>query len=279
MRLIDATAAFNDATAFDAYTGLELFKCNFTSYDDHAASGTTARRRVLFVPPSTVIPDRSCINLFGEIWIVGAGLADSYGGLVVRVAHGMKKSTDLAIFGTPAQTLLASGTSTAYLQRNFFKDSYNMLTESDSSIGWNVFMSPNETLANGSIILAGDGVTLRVRKTYLPVEGLRVAECDELDDNALQTAVFNTNSTYDPLTDSYGAASVSSPIFLVDYNRLYRLHTVADPIYQPGDLAVLVPQTALTVKTGMDFTMLGLKWRVLSVQAEIDCWLLHARIG
>jgi len=278
MRLKDAARRFNDTLATDAYTGDEAFFCAFTSYDDHAASGATARRRVLSVPEGTEIPLRSAINLYGEIWIVGAGSADAFGGSIARVAYNMKKATDLAKVGTPAQALSGTGATLAFVQKQYFKDIFNTVSESDSSVAWNVFLSPHETIDAGSIIVTPD-VKLRVRMTYLPVDGLRVAECDEMPTNTLQTAVFTENGTYNSATDSYATVSITTPVFIVDYNKLYQLHTASDAPYVQGDEAVLVPKTALTPKVGSLFTMLGTTWRVLTVQSELDCWLLHVRVG
>lgn len=278
MRLKNAARRFNDTLATDAYTGDEAFLCAFTTYDDHAASGATSRRRTLNVREGTEIPVRSAINLYNEIWIVGAGSPDAFGGSIIRVAYLMRKATDLAAIGTPAQALANAGSTLAYVQKQYFKDTFNTLTQSDSSVSWNVFLSPHESIVSGSIIVTPD-VKLRVRMSYLPVEGLRVAECDEMPANTLQTAVFIENGAYNSTTDSYTTVSITTPVFIVDYNKLYQLHTASDAPYVAGDEAVLVPKTALTPVVGSYFTMLGTKWRVLTVQSELDCWLLHARVG
>lgn len=278
MRMKDAAKRFNDALATDAYTGDELFFCAFTSYDDHAASGATARRRVLSLPEGVPIPVRSAIDLYSEIWLVGAGSADSFGGSVIRMAYAMRKTTDLAKLGTPAQAILNTAPTQAFVQKQYFKDTFDPTTESDSSISWNVFFSPHEDVPIGSFIVTSD-LSLRVRKTYLPVEGLRVAECDELDPDAFETAIFIENGTYNSTTDTYSTTAVTTPVFVLDYNKLYHLHTAGDAPYVAGDLAVLVPKTALTPVTGAQLTMRNTSWRVLTVQSELDCWLLHIRIG
>lgn len=278
MRLKDAARRYNDALAKDAYTGDQLFRCAFTSFDDHAASGATARRRVLSVPESTQIPVRSAIDLYGEIWLVGSGSADSFGGSVIRDSYGMRRASDLARIGTPGQAIAAAGQTFVYIQKQFFKDTFDTVTESDSSVAWSVFVSPLESVPSGSIIVTSD-MRLRVRKSYLPIEGLRLAECDELEPDTAQTAVFVTNGVYNPVTDTYTSVTVSALVFVVDYNKLYQLHTASDAPYVAGDKAVLVAKAAITPVVGAQFTMLGITWRVLTVQSELDCWLLHARVG
>lgn len=274
----DAARRFSDTLALDAYTDEELFEVAFTSYDDHASSGATARRRVLQLTETDVPPERSCIKLYGEIWIVGTGSPDSFGGSIIRVSYGMKKATDLAKLGSPAQTITGVGQTQAYVQKLYFKDTFDTVTESDSNVAWNVFLSPHEVIESGMIVATSD-LLLRVRKTYLPVEGLRVAECDEMEANSAQTAIFSENGGYDSTTDSYTVINTSVPALIVDYNKLYKLHSAADAPYVPGDLAVLVAKTALTPKVGSYFSMLGTKWRVLTVQTELDSWLMHVRVG
>jgi len=278
MRLKDAARRFNDTLATDAYTGDEAFFCAFTTFDDHAASGATSRRRTLSVTPGTEIPVRGAINLHNQIWIVGTGTPDAFGGKEIRVAYAMKKATDLAKIGTPAQAISGTGFTLAFIQKEYFKDTFNAITESATSVAWNIFISPHEVIAAGTVIVTPD-VKLRVRMTYLPVDGLRVAECDELPPNTEQTAVFTENGAYNSATDSYSVVSVTTPVLIVDYNKLYQLHTASDAPYVQGDEAVLVPKSALTPVVGSSFTMLGTTWRVLTVQSELDCWLLHVRVG
>jgi len=276
MRLKDAAKRFNDAQAYDAYTSDPLFKCQFTSFDDHSADGATARRRVLNIPENLTIPTRRCIRLYDQAWLVGVGSPDSFAGSAIRVQYGMKKATDLALLATPAGVLTSTGMR-AYVQKHYYRDNMDTKTESDNQIAWNVFVAPVETVITGMFIVAD--VLLRVRNTYLPVEGLRVAQCDDLGPVSIVAATFTENGTYNPLTDTWGTVNIATTVILVDYARLYQLASKADPTYEPGDVSVLVRQAAVTPAVGARFTMNGKTWRVLSVQSELDSWLLHARIG
>lgn len=276
MRLKDAARRFNDTTAYDAYTGDAQFTCQFSSFDDHSADGATARRRVLNVPESVTIPTRRCLRLYDQPWLVGAGAPDSFGGSAVRVQYGMKKATDLAAIATPSQVLTSAGTP-VYVQKRYYRDNPDTRTESDNQTAWNVFIAPVETVAIGMFIVAD--ALLRVRNLYLPVEGLRVAQCDDMGPTSIVAATFTENGAYNSLTDTYATVTVTTSVILIDYVRLYQLTTKADPGYDPGDVSVLVRQAAITPVVGSRFTMNGFNWRVLSVQAELDSWLLHARIG
>lgn len=278
MRLKDAARRFNDALALDGYTGEELFKCAFTSFDDHAASGATTRRRVLSLPESIEIPARRCVSLYDEVWLVGIGVPDSYAGRIIRMDYGMKRATDLASICSPAQAILGTGTHQAYVHRQYVKDLFNTRSESDTSINWNLFIAPDESVQTGDILILQDQ-TVRLRYSYLPFEGLRILECDDLPEDHAQTAEFIENGVYDSASDSYtNPSSVSTPVFVFDYNQLYRLHTQADDHYEAGDVSVLVPKTAsVTPVVSAYFNMLDRTWRALTVQTERDCWLIHAR--
>jgi hypothetical protein len=276
MRLRDAARRFNDVQAYDAYTLKELFKCQFSSFDDHSADGATARRRTLNVPLEVVIPARSCVRLYDETWLVGSGTQDSFGGSVVRKHFGMKRATDLVSIATPAAVLTSTGTP-VYVQKQYFKDTADTRTESDTQVSWNVFLSPAETIAEGMFIVAD--VLMRVRNHYLPLEGLRIAQCDDLGPISIVTATFTENGAYNSATDAMASVSVATSVILLDYTRLFRLATEADAAYAPGDVSILVRKAALTPVTGARLTMNSNSWRVLNTQSELDCWLLHCRIG
>jgi len=278
MRLKDAARRFNDVVAYDAYTDEEVFRCAYTTFNDHSADGSTIRRRTMHLPEGTTIPTRGCIKLGDEVWIVGTGSPDFFGGSIARVAYSIKKSTDFARIGTPGQAILETTPTQLFLQKEFFNDNYDKNTKSDTNITWYVYLAESETVQTGMIIVTPT-IKLRVRKDYMPAENLRIVECDELDSDAVQSVTFFQNDVYDPLLDTYTIITTPATVLAISYNQLYRLHTAADAKYEQGDKSVLVPKSVVTPVTGSQFTMFGTSWRVLTVQSELDCWLLHARVG
>ena len=276
MRLKDAARRFSKTRAYDAYTGDEVFFCQFSSFDDHSADGATARRRVLNIPESVVIPTRRCVKLDGEAWLIGSGTPDDFLGGIIRQSYGMKKATDLASLATPSGVLASTGTP-VYIQKQYYRDNVDTHTESDNQVAWNVFMAPVESAVEGMFLVAD--TLLRIRNLYLPLEGLRIAQCDDLGPLSIVAVTFTENGTYNSVTDSYATVSTTASAILLDYARLYRLATKADPDYAPGDVSVIVRQASLTPVVGARFVMNGKAWRVLTVQAELDGWLMHARVG
>lgn len=278
MRLHDAARRFNDTQAYDGYTGQRAFLCHYSAFDDHSADGATARRRALNIRPQDVIPTRRVLRILDERWLVGAGTPDAFAGTAIRQHYGMKKATDLATLATPAQTCAGSGGTQAYVHKHYYKDTVNSLTDAKIDTFWNVFIAPGEPVVPGTFIDCGD-VLLRARNTYLPVEGLLVAQCDQLDAANVVTLAFASNGAYDPVNDSFTAAATSVSALVLEWPQAYRQRTQADPAQQPGDLLMLVAQTALTPLAGAEFTYAGSTWRVLSVQAELDAWQMHVRRG
>jgi hypothetical protein len=102
-----------------------------------------------------------------------------------------------------------------------------------------------------------------------------VCQSDTLDTGALQTATWGTG-TYDPVNDIVSAGSSSVNVVAFDTSKFYQFRHLSDASNAKGDMAVLVP-TTVTPKTGDTFAMGGTNWRVLSAQAELDAWTVHAR--
>lgn len=276
MRLHDAARRFHDTQAYDGYTGAKAFLCAFSSFDDHSADGATARRRVLNLMPADTVPTRRVISIYGERWLVGVGAPDSFAGTQIRVNHSMKKATDLAALLTPAQACAAAAGTPAYVQRKYFRDTANGQTDAQIDTFWNVFVAPGEPVQRGTFIRCS-GELLRTRGEYLPIEGLLVAQCDTLDPGAVQTLTFVSNGTYNPGTDALTAISTAVGAIAIDMSKLYAYRAESDPKLVAGDLTYLVPKSAITPATGAEFTAASGRWRVLTVQSELDCWLLHCR--
>jgi hypothetical protein len=219
------------------------------------------------------------VSIFGDRWIIGGGNPDSYGGEVIRRSYGMKKATDLALVRTPGQACLGAGGITAYVQKQYFKDVVNQQTNGEIDTFWNVFIAPDEPVQRGTFLICGS-LILRARQSYLPVEGLNVAQSDQLDPGTAETVTFVSNGGYDPVTDQETTVSLAVPSLLFDFNKLYRFRTEADPIVKPGDLTMLVAASSVTPEVGARFTRADSStWQILTVEAELDAWLPHVRRG
>jgi hypothetical protein len=290
MEFSDVNRFFDTDPVFDGYTGASLFKAQTASFDDSSSDGATSRRRVLQLAPGLVIPTRRVVLLYGDRWVIGNGTPDGFGGAPVRQHFTMKRATDLLALLTPGQALAAAAGTPAYVQKMYFKDVVNSLTDSEYDTQWNIFVAPNEPAGKGTFLRDAQGRFFRVRNDYLPTEGLRVLQTDSLDVAALQTGRF-PSGTYNPVTEELTAGVVVVPTLWMDVPVFYRFRHISDDKVQPGDRAVFVPHN-LVVQPGDLFTleattwseyfagMEGRAWRVLTVQDEMtDAKALHVRLA
>lgn len=277
MKLRNVSRFFQEAPVLDGYSGVSLFVAHTTPHDDHTSSGATARRRTMTVDIDKSAPARRVVSIFGEYWIVGNSNLDSYKGATVKKNFGLKKATDLATLRTPGQACLDAGGTAFYIQREYFRDVNNPLTESDIDTQWNVFCPLNETLAVGSLFVYGSRLA-RIRNFYSTVDEYQVAEADQLDIDARQAVTFVTTGAINTVTDLPVSASVATYALQFEDTKFYRFRDQAEASRKPGDKTVFVAASAVTPLVNATFTMLGKTWRVMQVQAESDAWALQARL-
>lgn len=277
MDISDASTFFDDDPVYDAYTGTFLWNAQVSSFNDSHSDGATNRRRVMSTGPGLAMPARQVIQLYGDRWLSGPSTPDGFQGVVTRQNFNMKRATDLMTLLTPGQALSGAAGTQAWVHKFYFKDDSDAMSSAEIDTFWNIFVAPGEPVAKGSFMKDANGRFYRVRNDYLPVEGLRVCQSDSLDVGSRMAATFNVGS-YDPISDSYGPASAPTTVIAVELPKFYRFRYMSDPALQKGDMAVFVPST-IAVKQGAMFTMGGKQWRIMTVQAELDCNVIHARLA
>jgi hypothetical protein len=276
MKLKSAARYFDDTPVYDGYTGAFLFNCQFSSFNDANAVGSTSTRRILSIAPGLVVPTRRVIKVFDDHWLVGDGNPDSWKGQVIRQSFNMKKTTALVSILTPGQACLGQAGTQAYAQAIYFKDDVSPQQDANYDTFWNYFLAPVEPVSRGTILRDGSR-HLRARGAYLPLEDLRIAQCDETDSGPV-SVTFETGA-YNPTTDSFASGPQAAPVILLDFPKAYRFQTSSASKEQPGDIAALVAASSLTPSVGKAVTIAGAVWRIVALSAEQDAWLLHLRRG
>lgn len=275
MKLKSAARYYDDTPVYDGYTGAYLWKCQFSSFNDANAVGSTSTRRILSIAPGLTLPSRRVVKIFEDRWLVGDGNPDSWKGEQIRQSFNMKKATALVNVLTPAQACLGQTGTQSYTQAIYFKDTVNSLNNGDYDPFWNYFFAPaTESVGKGSYIRDGSRL-LRVRSSYIPLEDLRIAQSDEVDVGPI-TAVFGTGA-YDPLTDSYTSTPVTTTVLMMDFTKAYAYLTQASDSVQKGDMNAVVAASVLTPEPGQTVLIDSVTWRVLSRNVEGNSWLLHLR--
>jgi hypothetical protein len=277
---MSAVARFFDREqAYDGYSGAEVFKCQFSSYDDSAGDGSTNRRRGMSCAPTVVIPARRCIRLVNQRWIVSSPTDDSFQGVHVRQSFNLKRVTDLLNVLTPAQACLASAGTPTYVQKHYFKDIANALTDAEYDTFWNIFFALDEVVGKGTFLRDASGMLYRVRQVYSVAEGYIVAQTDQLDSDARQTGVVFQTGAYDQMLDTYGAGTVTTDVVQIDVSKAFEWRQQKEADQKPGDKLIMVPASALTPTPGMRFSMLARTWQVLAYRPELDGHLAHVRLA
>jgi len=290
MRLHSAAKYFDKDVLTDGYTGAPLYKGQFASFMGAAPDGTTARRRTLSLAPGLVPPARHVVTHGTEKWIIGQPNIDQFYGSEIRQTYMSKKVTDSFGLYTPGQAALnGTPTVTVHAFTEYLKDTVNSTSNSEYNPQYTVTVGINEAPVNGYFLKAADKV-LHIRTTYEAPEGFWVLTVDEVaakqgaqwqaGDTTVAsgtvTATFPQTGTYDPITDTYPAAVITTTGILLDRYKLYDLKTQLDPLNHAGDMTLIVAQSAVTPLAGQTLTCPD-EWRIFSVTAYHDAWALHLR--
>jgi hypothetical protein len=212
-----------------------------------------------------------------EHWLVGDGIADEWRGAAIRTSYWMKASSGLFSLVTPGQACLGTVVTAQHGQRDYLKDTVNNLTDAQYDPFWMFHFSKNAVIAKGTIIRQGPGL-YRVRTVHRSLEGFQTAQCDEAD-SAVISCTFDGAGVYNPVLDTYDAASVVVPGVLFDFYKVYQFSTQADPSNVAGDRALLIAKSSVTPVIGQNLTVNAESWRVVAIASDQDAWSLHIRRG
>lgn len=277
MDIADAATYFDQDPVADGYTLNYLFDAQTASFDDSSGDGATNRRRILSLAPGLALPTRRVIEMYGDLWLVGTGTPDGFYGEVIRQQYTMKRVTDAFTLYTPGAALAQVGGLAVYGHRHYFRDVTDNVSEAKLDTFWNIFLAPGEPAGPGSILKDARGGLYRVRNDYLPVEGLRVCQSDTLDAGSRVTVALDTG-VYDPVTDSFSSGSSAVPGILLNLPQAYHFRHMTDGRELPGDRILFLPGSSQPT-TGGTLSIAGVKWRVVTVQPELDAKAVHMRLA
>lgn len=277
MDFADVASYFDQDPVYDGYTGALLFYCHTTPHDDHTSSGATARRRTMTARDATTPPARRVVQIYEDRWLVADSNPDGFMGVKVRRSFGLKKATGLMSLLTPAEACAGAAGLALYTHREYYRDMQDARTQSEWDVLWNVFCAPGEPVGKGSFLRQGSTL-YRVRSVYPSIDELQIAEADEFDPDAAQSATFKTG-TLNLVTDKVDETLTTLPVIQGDSMKFYRYRTEAEADNKPGDRVVFVAAASVAPQPGAQLTMLGATWRVLSSVIESDARVLRVRLA
>lgn len=273
MRLHTAARKFDNTVAKDAYSDAE-FNCQFEILSYSKIDGVAVKKRQISTGPDVSVPKRRVVMIDGQYYLLGYGSPDYWKGSVIRFNYVIQGADALAHITSIAKALAGSLPVRAYAALVFAK--YLPDTEDSSKYPpqYEIFLSGSEEAPADSLIKL-DNVWYLVKQSYISNSGLRVALANALDAPNFENATLSTR-TYNPVDDTYSAATTTIPVFRVKWSEHFRYLSKGTETYERGDLTVMVlkdhsptsPDT-LTLSDGV--------WRVLSAQDEGLVWNCHAR--
>lgn len=281
MKLKNAARFFDTCPVYDAYSGALLFKAQTSTFLESSVEGSTAARRVISVAPEVTIPTHSCILALQQLLLIGASNPDEWAGSTIRAAYWTKRVTDSFKLLTPAEACNNAAGTVAYGQRQYLRETINTQTDSELDPMWNIFLSKSLSPVTG-YFLKGPNTLYRIRLSYEDIDGFRTCQSDEVTGGTVAITVTGSNTTYNPVTDTYTPVSYNSTGIVLDYHKSFTRRTQGDYKVESGDVCLVVPKASVVAVQGMELTIqagskLAGKWRVLDYLDEVDSWNLHIR--
>lgn len=279
MKLKNAAKYFDWDSTYDAYTGMLLFKGQFSGYDSASPDGSFQRRRVVSVAPGTAPAPRRVVTVQNKQWIMGELVTDSFKDKPIRLTAVAKEATDLFALLTPGQAAeRAAGSLNLYGHAAFLKDTVNTVTESDFDPQYMVSFGSTETIPDG-YFLRSPRQYLHMRSVHLALEGLVVASSDQivLDSSVVKNCEVDATflGAMDPITQLPGSPVLVKGI-LMDMYMLYTYQTQSVEKNLPGDMSLVI-SNAYTPKAGQNLTISGKAWRVVDYSPYHDAWNIRIR--
>lgn len=277
MRFARIATFFDMEPVLDGYTGEYLFKCQFSSFDDHQSSGATARRRTLTLDPNIVMPDRKVIEIFDGKWVVGNHYVDGFQGEAIRTNYNLKSSSGLFSILTPAEACLSANGVTAYAHMTYFRDVPDTVTTSEYYPFWNVFFPDVEVTAVRANFVRLGSTLYRIRSNYISEDGYQLAQCDELAAGSVVAVSITNNGAYNVVTETYPTVSINTFGIHIEMTKFYVLKEQIQEYEKPGDMTLFLPASAVTPTAAMRLTIVGKPWKVLTFTPVQDAWALTVR--
>lgn len=280
MKLKNAARYFDDDLVYDGYTGIYLWKGQFSSYEGASPDGSFVRRRTISVTPGTQPASRRVVTVQGELWIMGSLMTDTFKGKPIRQSCSAKAVNGSFTLLSPANAALRSyGAGTPiYGFSRYLKDTVNSNTDSDYDPFYDVSFSETESIPDGYFLRSAKQY-FHVRSSQLLTDGFTNAACDELSLGSAtvrncEVSVVLKGET-DPITEVPDAGAATTGL-LLDMYKLYAYQTQADDINKAGDMSLVLSNT-VQIRAGQALTIDTQPWRIVGYTAYLDGWNAHVR--
>lgn len=202
MELYKVARRFDRSPMWDAYTGVRLpQKCQMTVWDSPRRDGLTTIRRTISVAPETVMPKRGTLYIGGAYWIISRlANPDTWGNHNIRTGY----VAQMATLGRVANTdeLLSDGSKPVFMSRTWVKDVKDITVTSEAQGQYYIYFPQGENLQEGEFAFIDNRWHI-IRNIITGTAGLMIAECNELEVDAVVEVSIRTQGKYNPVTETY----------------------------------------------------------------------------
>lgn len=261
MDLAMAATFFNDTKCSDAYTGQYLYDGQLDVYTEGVRDGVAVQRRVLELAPGLMPPDRRCVVVEGEPWILGVRNVDSFRGDVIRQKFAMHRSEGVGTYQSLYGVLTQAEPVQAHMGRVWTRTIKEINEDSDETNMLTIYMALYETVQARQIISIG-GANHIVKETYPSTAGFRAAVVEQIEGDLVVDLVVESKGM-DPVTEQPIPGQTYKALAL-RWQSDFKYHSQMTPKFQPGDVQFVVEETA-DIVNGSVFTAVGQRWRAQNV--------------
>ena len=273
MKLKSVSKFFDKTKAVDAYNSSYSFKCQVEPLDMYRTEGTRIKIRNMSTAPEVVIPARRVIKIDDQAYIVSDSSLDHWSGEAIRSRYVLQGADHVVEIRTIAQVLENVPGVQAFASIDFNKYGTDERDSSEYHPQYHIYFG-KETVGEDVLIHTVDRNYL-VKNSYLTPAGIVDALANELDDPVVQVTV-STGRSYNPVTDSYTATTVSVRAVLVRWQEYFEYLTQGSTKYERGDAQLFV-LPAVQAKAGDTVSIGGEDFRVLSHLDRSGYRSLHIR--
>ena len=273
MKLKNVSKFFDKTKAVDAYNSSYSFKCQVEPLDMYRTEGTRIKIRNMSTAPEVVIPARRVIKIDDQAYIVSDSSLDHWSGEAIRSRYVLQGADHVVEIRTVAQVLENVPGVQAFASIDFNKYGTDERDSSEYHPQYQIYFG-KETVGEDVLIHTVDRNYL-VKNSYLTPAGIVDALANELDDPVVQVTV-STGRSYNPVTDSYTATTVSVRAVLVRWQEYFEYLTQGSTKYERGDAQLFV-LPAVQAKAGDTVSIGGEDFRVLSHLDRSGYRSLHIR--
>ena len=273
MKLKNVSKFFDKTKAVDAYNSSYSFKCQVEPLDMYRTEGTRIKIRNMSTAPEVVIPARRVIKIDDQAYIVSDSSLDHWSGEAIRSRYVLQGADHVVEIRTIAQVLENVPGVQAFASIDFNKYGTDERDSSEYHPQYHIYFG-KETVGEDVLIHTVDRNYL-VKNSYLTPAGIVDALANELDDPVVQVTV-STGRSYNPVTDSYTATTVSVRAVLVRWQEYFEYLTQGSTKYERGDAQLFV-LPAVQAKAGDTVSIGGEDFKVLSHLDRSGYRSLHIR--